>query len=245
MASGNYSENFSDIANWTNNFASGIGAQYWASVALNATGTIPDGVRTSETTASFVTSTAEGVQKGAGNIQLLATNATDMSHAVAIDLLLDFTGVTAGTLSYDFATAFNSTGNRNGSLRVYTSTDGVTFTELPAASVLNFQNNVVFSQQIVQVAAAGLVHEQPDRAHPLLRLQRHRPGRLLGRASQGLDRQPRRDHHPGRPGRPRRAGDLESLDDSRGAGRHARRPRPGERGRHRARASTPSRWRGA
>jgi endonuclease I len=151
MASGNYSENFSDIANWTNNFASGIGAQYWASVALNASGTIPDGVRTSQSTATFVTNTTEGVQKGSGNIQLLATNATDFTHAVAIDLLLDFTGVTVGTLSYDFAAVINTTGNRNGSLRVYTSTDGVTFTELVDASVLNFQNNVAFSKQVSQV----------------------------------------------------------------------------------------------
>jgi hypothetical protein len=66
----------------------------------------------------------------------------------AIDLLLDFTGVTAGTLSYDFATVFNTTGNRNGSMRVYTSIDGTTFTELPAASVVNFTNNVAYSQQI-------------------------------------------------------------------------------------------------
>src|SRR5262249_27662399 len=90
MSGGNYLENFADITNWTNNFASGLGAQYWSSVALNTTGTIPDGVKTSNTTATFVTSTTEGVQKGSGNIQLLATNATDNSHAVAIDLLLDF-----------------------------------------------------------------------------------------------------------------------------------------------------------
>ena len=148
MASGDYSENFNDIANWTNNFAAGVGAQYWASYPTTATGTIPDGVRTSNTTATFVTATTEGVQKGSGNIQLLATNATDNSHAVAIDLLLDFTGRTAGTLSFDFATVFNTTGNRNGSLRVYTSTDGVTFTELTAAAVLNFQNNVAFSKSV-------------------------------------------------------------------------------------------------
>jgi endonuclease I len=148
MASGDYSENFSDIANWTNNFASGIGAQYWASVPVNASGTIPDGVRITVSTASFVSGTTGGVQKGAGNIQLLSTNGTDLVNANAIDLLLDFTGRTAGTLSYDFATVFNTTGNRNGSLRVYTSTDGVTFTELTAASVVNFQNNVAFSQQI-------------------------------------------------------------------------------------------------
>lgn len=148
MASGNYLENFNDITNWTNNFASGIGAQYWSSVPANATGTIPDGVKITVATTSFVTGTAGGVQKGSGNIQLLSTNGTDNINADAIDLLLDFTGMNAGTLSYDFATAFNSTGNRNGSLRVYTSIDGTTFTELSAASVVNFQNNVAFSQAI-------------------------------------------------------------------------------------------------
>jgi endonuclease I len=152
MASGNYSENFSDIANWTNNFASGIGAQYWASVGVNANGTIPDGVRITVSTAAFVTTTAGGVQKGSGNIQLLSTNGVDLTNADAIDLLLDFTGMNAGTLSYDFATVFNTTGNRNGSLRVYTSIDGTTFTELTAASVVNFANNVAFSQQVQQVA---------------------------------------------------------------------------------------------
>jgi hypothetical protein len=148
MSSGNYVEGFGDIANWTNNFASGIGAQYWASVPVNASGTIPDGVKITVSTATFVTSTAGGVQKGSGNIQLLSTNGTDNINADAIDLLLDFTGMNAGTLSYDFATVFNTTGNRNGSLRVYTSTDGTTFTELSAASVINFTNNVAYSQSI-------------------------------------------------------------------------------------------------
>ena len=152
MSSGNYSENFNDIANWTNNFASGIGAQYWSSVGINATGTIPDGVKITVSTAAFVTNTAGGVQKGSGNIQLLSTNGTDNINADAIDIFLDFTGVTAGTLSYDFATVFNTTGNRNGSLRVYTSIDGTTFTELTAASVVNFTNNVAFLQQIALVS---------------------------------------------------------------------------------------------
>ncbi len=156
MAGGNYSENFGDIANWSANFASGIGAQYWSSVGINATGTVPDGVKTTVSTAAFTTSTSGGVQKGTGNIQLLSTNGTDNINADAIDLLLDFTGMTAGTFSYDFATVFNSTGNRNGSLRVYTSTDGTTFTELTGAAVLNFTNNVTFSQQLslVQLPAA-------------------------------------------------------------------------------------------
>ena len=124
MSGGNYSEHFDDIANWTNNFASGVGAQYWSSVGVNSTGTIPDGVKITVSTAAFVTSTTGGVQKGSGNIQLLSTNGTDLTNADAIDLLLDFTGITAGTLSYDFATVFNTTGNRNGSLLVYTSEIG-------------------------------------------------------------------------------------------------------------------------
>ena len=148
MSSGNYAEGFDDITNWTNSFASGVGAQYWSSVPVNSSGTIPNGVKTSASTATFVSGTTEGVQKGSGNIQLLATNGTDNTHAVAIDLLLDFTGMNAGTLSYDFATVFNPSGNRNGSLRVYTSTDGVTFTELTDASVVDFQNNVAFSKQV-------------------------------------------------------------------------------------------------
>lgn len=155
MASGNYSENFGDITNWTNNFASGIGAQYWASVPINATGVIGDGVRITVATSAFVTTTTGGVQKGSGNIQLLSTNGTDNINACAIDVLFDFTGVTVGTLSYDFATVINSTGNRNGSLKVFTSIDGTTFTELAAASVINFQNGVAFSTPIQQVTLPG------------------------------------------------------------------------------------------
>src|SRR5438477_8671200 len=59
-----YTENFSDIANWTNGFASGIGANRFAAVAVNATGTIPDGVRITTSTATFVTGTSGGVQRG-------------------------------------------------------------------------------------------------------------------------------------------------------------------------------------
>jgi hypothetical protein len=152
MASGNYSETFADIANWTNNFAAGIGAAPYASVPVEGTAAIPDGFHTTTSTATFTTATSGGVQKGTGNIQLLSTGTTDNSTAVAIDLLLDFTRVTAGTLSYDWATVFNSTGDRKGSLRVYTSTDGVTFTELTAADALNFTNNVAGSGHIGTVA---------------------------------------------------------------------------------------------
>ncbi len=72
-----YTENFADITNWTNAFAAGIGANRWSSVAVNATGTIPSATRVATATATFVTTTSGGVQKGTGNIILLATGATD------------------------------------------------------------------------------------------------------------------------------------------------------------------------
>ncbi len=164
LASGNYLENFSDIANWTNNFASGIGANTYGSVPVEGSGTIPDGFHTTTSTATFVTGTTGGVQKGTGAIVLLSTGTTDNTTADAIDLFLDYTGVTTGTLSFDWATVFNSTGDRKGSLRIYTSTNGATFTELTGADVLNFTNNVAGSGHIGPVSLpAGFTHSATAR----------------------------------------------------------------------------------
>lgn len=153
-----YTENFADIANWTNGFAAGTGANRFGAVAVNATGTIPDGVRTTTATSTFATGTSGGVQKGSAqspatqSIVLLATGATDNTSAVAIDFFLDFTGVNAGTLSFDWASVNNSTGDRKGSLRVYYSTNGTSFTELSSAAVLNITNNSATSGSITTIA---------------------------------------------------------------------------------------------
>ena len=152
MASGDYLENFADIANWTNGFTSGIGATRWGAVPVGGSGTIPNGTHTTTSTATFVTGTTGGVQKGTGTILLLSTGTTDNTSADAIDVFFDYTGVLSGTLSFDWATVFNSTGDRKGSLRIYTSTDGTTFTELTGADVLNFTNNVAGSGHVGPVA---------------------------------------------------------------------------------------------
>ncbi|HND90042.1 MAG TPA: hypothetical protein PK971_17035, partial [Saprospiraceae bacterium] len=143
-----YTENFSDIANWTDNFAAGIGASRWKSVAVNTTGTIPNGVRTTVSTTTFQTSgTSGGVQRGSlssqapGAIVLLSTGSTDNTSACAIEFFVDFSNTNAGTISFDWSRINNSTGDRAASLRVYTSTDGTTYTELTGAAVLNFVNN--------------------------------------------------------------------------------------------------------
>jgi len=55
MSLGNKTWDFADIANWVNDFASGIDATNWGSVAVNATGTVGDGIKISTSTATFTT----------------------------------------------------------------------------------------------------------------------------------------------------------------------------------------------
>jgi hypothetical protein len=157
-----YTENFADITNWTNAFASGIGANRFGSVAVNATGTIPDGARITTSTATFVSGTSGGVQKGTGTLVLLSTGATDNTSSAAVDFLMDFTGVDAGTLSFDWASVNNSTGDRKGSLRVYYSTNGTSFSELTTAQVLNFTNNVPTSGSITTVDLPDAFNNNPN-----------------------------------------------------------------------------------
>lgn len=154
-----YTESFSDINNWTfstvtpvdGTFSGGLGASSWKGCVTQFTGTIPEGKKITAASTSFATSTTGRVQKGTGSIVLLATGPTDNSSSVAFDLFLDFTGVNAGTLSFDWSTIINQTGNRNASLKVYSTIDGNTFTDLSAAQVLNVSNGVVVSGSIVNV----------------------------------------------------------------------------------------------
>ncbi len=175
MSSLSFTENFNDEANWGNGFNGGTGAQHWDAVAINATGAIPDGIKTTVSTATFTnTSTSGGLQRGSlaasgsanvpGTLVLLSTGATNNSSACAIDFFMDFTGTVAGTLSFDWAVVINGgapTDNREGSLRVYGSTDGITFTELPSAAVLNKVNNVAASGSITTVALPVSFNNSP------------------------------------------------------------------------------------
>ena len=139
-----YTEDFTDIANWADGFTSGIGANRFGVVPILNTGSIPNPLKTTVSSAIFSTLGSGGVQRGTGNIVLLSTGTGDNSSAVAFDFFMDYTGVGAGTLSFDWSVIFNGAGARNASMRVYTSTDGITFTSLAsgAADVLNFTNNV-------------------------------------------------------------------------------------------------------
>ena len=152
MSSGNYSEQFTNIANttnWPNNF-NGTDCAEWAAVAVNATGTIGDGVRTTVSTATFASGSSGGVQRGTANIQLLSTST---ANSCAIDLLLNFSGRKAGTISFDLATVFNSTGDRDSKLKLFYSTDGTTFTELTGTNLpFTARNNVTSSASITNIS---------------------------------------------------------------------------------------------
>lgn len=136
-----YAETFNDIANWADDFSSGSGAAAFGVVAAGGAASIPDPTRMTYATTNWTSGTTGGKQKGPGALVLLATGSSDNTTALAVDLFLDFTGVRAGTLGFDWASVNNSTGDRCSSLRVYWSTNGVAFAELAAAQVLNVQNN--------------------------------------------------------------------------------------------------------
>lgn len=165
-----YTENFSDIANWTNFFISGTGANHFSGLGAAGSGGIPNGTTLTASTLSFQTgspSTSGGVHKGTDqvppntNIILLSTGTTDNTTSAAIDFYMDFTGVNAGTLSFDWAVVNNQTGDRKGSLRVYTSTDGVTFTDLTFADVLNVANNSGSSGSKTNIALPASFNNNP------------------------------------------------------------------------------------
>jgi len=149
-----YTENFADITNWGNDFVSGIGANRWKSYPITAGGTANDGKRTTKSSATFVTGTSGGVQKGTGNFVFLSTGSTATSEAVAVDLLLDYTGVNAGTLSFNWAGVDNGGGTRPTSLRIFWSTDNTTFTEITAAQVIDVQSPTTGSITTVALPSA-------------------------------------------------------------------------------------------
>jgi len=155
-----YTENFSDIANWSANFTSGVGANHFSSVIAGGTGTIPNATKTTTSTTAFSSGTSGGVQKGTGTIMLLSTGASpENSTAVAIDFYMDFSGVNAGTLSFDWASVNNSTGDRKGSLEVYASVDGITFSLV--TSVLNFTNNVPSTGTVNSISLPASFNNSP------------------------------------------------------------------------------------
>lgn len=147
-----YAESFADIANWSADFSSGAGANRFGALPAGGAGAIPSAIRLTTASTNWASGSTGGKQKGAGALLLLSTGSSDNTTSVAVDFFMDFSGVQAGTLGFDWATVDNPTGDRKSSLRVYASVDGAAFTELTGAQVLNFQNGVVAGGTISGVA---------------------------------------------------------------------------------------------
>lgn len=165
-----YTETFADIANWGNFFVGGIGSEHF-SQASGSTGTIPNATNVTTTTV-FSTGSSGGVQRGTDQVSpltptqsivLLSTGGTDNSSSAAFDFYMDFTGVNAGTLSFDYQTLSNSlagsVNNRAGSLRVYATTDGITYTEV--TNILNFINDAPISGSKTNISLPASFNNSP------------------------------------------------------------------------------------
>lgn len=146
LSAGPYTESFSDIAGWTSGFAAGTGASRFGVAA-------PDPALPNTNTV-FTSSTSGGVQRGTGAIVLLATGA-DGANASAFDLYLDFTGRAAGTISLDWAEVNNSTGNRQSTFKLQTSTAPTGgFVDLPQTAIVITNNQASAGRLTVALPAA-------------------------------------------------------------------------------------------
>ena len=156
MSTGNYSQNFNEITTLPTNFST---------VAVLNTGSIPIATKTTTASSSALsvvgTSAAIGINATTSTrLVFLTTGSTDNSSAIAVDLNLNFTSRTAETLSYTASTIFNSTGNRVGSLKVYYSLDGTTWTELTGTNLPYAATNNVVGSGAVSISLPSALNNQ-------------------------------------------------------------------------------------
>jgi len=149
-----YVENFTDIGTWVNTsgtFSVGSGAAAWKGYTASTTSVstlpriVPNPAVNTVSTAVFASGTGGGLQKGSTQIVpvtalvFLPTGSTDSTTSHIVDFFMDFTGVTAGTLSYDAFVHTNPAGAavsvyKKASIFVYWSIDGTTWTQIPTAT---------------------------------------------------------------------------------------------------------------
>ena len=171
MSTGNYAETFTS---WTT-----PSINSWSSVAVNA-GTIPSATSVTAQSNTFSTGTSGGIQNGGTSIQFLSTGTTDNSTSVALDLNLNFASKNAGTLTFDASTVFNQTGNRPGTLRVYYSINGTSWTELSGTNLPFTANNNSIKSGSINLQLPPAINNQPT---VKLRFYYHNGGTVITSAS--------------------------------------------------------------
>jgi hypothetical protein len=136
MSSGTYSQDFSLISDWTNNYVSGNGSTNWKRATSVSTSSV-------DQSNVFGVGTSGGVQRGDQNLILLATGST--STSAATDLLLNFTNVNAGTISLKWSKVLNGTAGappRTSDFKIqYSINNGATFTDLTGYTIPRVSNN--------------------------------------------------------------------------------------------------------
>ncbi len=153
MTLGNYSETFTAWSGYSTN---------WNGLPILSTGSIPIATKTTVATNGALgvvsSSTAIGYDIASSTkLVFLTTGTTDLTTAVAADLNLNFSGRTAGTVSFDLAEIDNSTGNRVSTLRLYYSMDGINWTELTGTNLPFIATNNVASTANVSIALPAIL----------------------------------------------------------------------------------------
>ena len=155
MSTADYSQTFTALAAYPTN---------WNGLPiLTGAGPIPDPTKTTTATTTLAAvGTGGGVQNNTagGNVLFLSTGGTDNTTAVAADLNLDFTARTPGTITFDLATVFNSTGNRQGTLRLYYSLNGTTWTEVFGNNLPYVATNNVVGSAAISIALPNAITNQ-------------------------------------------------------------------------------------
>ena len=155
MSTSDYSQSFTGWA--------GYPAE-WNGNATNATGSIPSAGRLTTATTSLVvvgTGTAAGYDLASSTkLVMLTTGGTDNTAAIGVDLNLNMSMRTAGTLSFDAATIFNSTGNRISTLRVYYTIDNNNWTEITGTNLPYVAQNNVAGSASVSVTLPSAISNQ-------------------------------------------------------------------------------------
>src|SRR5690606_11520048 len=127
----------------------------------------PDAQSITTSSSQFITYTmmSGGLYKVTLNCRLimLITGTADNTNDIAVDFFMDFSGINAGTLSFDWETVFNGavSSNRTATLKIYASDNGTSFTELTAATttVTNYQPG---SGQITQIPLPTSFNNNPN-----------------------------------------------------------------------------------
>lgn len=177
-----YTENFADIANWTFGaggvFTAGTGAAPWKGNDVNTTGSIPSATRMTTSTLTFPAGASSGgVHRGTQNLVFLTTGGagTNNTTSLGFDLHLDFSGTTAGTISFAAATVFNgNTGDsRTGTLRLYATVNGTDWEEVTGTGLPYVATNSVANTTNISVDLPAAFN---NAANAVLRFYYHNAG---------------------------------------------------------------------